>query len=70
MSLFNCLLTGFVGTKLLTSTINRYTENGDDGRKKSTPGKIVDDIDSVCTIGILSLCILKLYPVWSKHLKG
>lgn len=70
MSLFNMLLSGFVGTKIVASTISRYTENGPDGKKVSTTGKIIDDLNTVSTIGITSLCILKLWPVWSKYIKG
>ena len=70
MSLFNIILTGFVGTKVVTSTINRYTENDDNGKKATTFGKIIDDLDTISTIGTISMCILKLYPVWMKTIKG
>ena len=68
MSLFNILLTGCVGTKVLTSTLGRYTSEDEYGRKTSTVGKIVDDLDTVSTIGMTSLCILRLWKVWSKVL--
>lgn len=64
MSTYNIVLSALVGTKVLTSTINRYTENGPDGNKVSTPAKIIDDVDSLATAGIVSLCVLKLWPLW------
>lgn len=62
MSRYDIMLTGCLITKVTTSVINRYTENNERGEKVSTIGKVIDDLDTISTVGLAGLCLLRLYP--------
>lgn len=62
MTRYDILLTGCIATKITTSIINRYTEENERGEKSTTIGKVVDDIDSIATVGLVGLGLIRIYP--------